>query len=50
MLSWGEEILSAMSRPRKYPEELLVRGVRLARVMAVRSRTSLVISGSIPRR
>jgi transposase len=30
MLSWGEEIFAAMSRPRKYPEELLERGVRLA--------------------
>lgn len=30
MLSWGEEILRVMSRPRKYPEELLERGVRLA--------------------
>ena len=29
MLSWGEEILRVMSRPRKYPEELLERGVRL---------------------
>jgi transposase len=29
MLSWGEGIL-AMSRPRKYPGELLERGVRLA--------------------
>jgi transposase len=28
MLSWGEE--TVMSRPRKYPEELLERGVRLA--------------------
>jgi predicted peroxiredoxin len=27
MLSWGEEILAVMSRPRKYPEELLERGV-----------------------
>src|SRR5919109_1804430 len=30
MLSWGEEILRVMARPRKYPEELLDRGVRLA--------------------
>jgi transposase len=30
MLSWGEEILAGMARPRKYPEELLDRGVRLA--------------------
>src|SRR4051794_29803616 len=30
MLSWREEILRVMSRPRKYPEELLERGVRLA--------------------
>src|SRR2546423_1522004 len=30
MLSWGEEILRVMSRPRKYPPELLERGVRLA--------------------
>jgi transposase len=30
MLSWGEEILRVMSRPRKYPEELVERGVRLA--------------------
>jgi transposase len=30
MSSWGEEILRVMSRPRKYPQELLDRGVRLA--------------------
>ena len=30
MLSWGEEILRVMARPRKYPQELLDRGVRLA--------------------
>jgi transposase len=30
MSFWGEEILRPMSRPRKYPEELLERGVRLA--------------------
>jgi len=30
MLSWGEEILRVMARPRKYPVELLDRGVRLA--------------------
>jgi transposase len=30
MLSWGEEILRVMARPRKYPLELLDRGVRLA--------------------
>jgi transposase len=30
MLSWGEEILRVMSRPRKYPVELLECGVRLA--------------------
>ena len=30
MLSWGEGILRVMARPRKYPEELLERGVRLA--------------------
>jgi transposase len=30
MLSWGEEILCVMARPRKYPQELLDRGVRLA--------------------
>jgi transposase len=29
MLSWGEEILRVMARPRKYPQELLDRGVRL---------------------
>jgi transposase len=30
MASWGEEILRVMSRPRKYPVELLECGVRLA--------------------
>ncbi len=30
MLSWGEEILRVMSRPSKYPKELIERGVRLA--------------------
>jgi transposase len=30
MSSWGEEILRVMARPRKYPQELLDRGVRLA--------------------
>ena len=30
MLFWGEEILRVMARPRKYPQELLDRGVRLA--------------------
>ena len=30
MLSWGEETLRVMARPRKYPLELLDRGVRLA--------------------
>jgi transposase len=30
MLSWGEESLRVMSRPRKYPQELIDRGVRLA--------------------
>jgi transposase len=30
MLSWREEILRVMSRPSKYPKELIERGVRLA--------------------